>query len=160
MIKICKKCKKGFMIKDSRKFLFKSRKFCSEKCYRKSQRKRIIKICKTCKNKFESLISKNREYCSIKCKLPPNFKSGHINSNGYIKVLDHGHPFSDTKKYVFEHRLIMEKFLGRYLTKNEIVHHRNGIKNDNRIENLLLCVVGKNFHIQNCPKCNFKFAVK
>ena len=51
--------------------------------------------------------------------------------------------------YVLEHRLVMSKKIGRYLTKKEVVHHINGIRNDNRIENLLLTRSGKHIAEHN-----------
>ena len=45
---------------------------------------------------------------------------------------------SQKTKYVFDHVLIMEEFLGRKLFPGENIHHKNGVKDDNRIENLEL----------------------
>ena len=56
---------------------------------------------------------------------------------GYILIYKPDHPFA-MKRYVFEHRLVMEKHLGRYLTPKEKVHHINEIKDDNRIKNFIV----------------------
>lgn len=48
------------------------------------------------------------------------------------------HPHADNKGYVPQHRLRMEAHLGRTLLLTEIIHHINGIRDDNRIENLML----------------------
>jgi uncharacterized protein (DUF1330 family) len=55
---------------------------------------------------------------------------------GYVVLLVKSHPNADVSGYVMEHRVIMEQHLGRYLQKNEVVHHLNGIKHDNRLNNL------------------------
>jgi hypothetical protein len=69
----------------------------------------------------------------------PNWRGGRRKlSQGYIYIWQPKHPLASKEGYVMEHRLVMEKHLGRYLTPAECVHHLNGIKDDNRLENLSL----------------------
>ena len=56
---------------------------------------------------------------------------------GYVQILVPRHP-NRKKGYVLLHRFVMEKFIGRYLEPEEVVHHIDGNKQNNNIKNLML----------------------
>lgn len=70
------------------------------------------------------------------------WKGGKIkDANGYIHVWNPDHPNANIgrrKAYVAEHRMVMSNHIGRKLRSDETVHHKNGNREDNRIENLEL----------------------
>ena len=68
-----------------------------------------------------------------------NFKKGKFqDKDGYVRCSGHQDHPRHTSGGVYEHILVMKERLGRFVTKDEIVHHKNGVRNDNRIENLQL----------------------
>lgn len=73
-----------------------------------------------------------------------NWKGGKIldKKTGYILIWspEYGDNYKKRNKYVFEHRIVMSKIIGRALKKGENVHHKNGVRDDNRPENLELWV--------------------
>lgn len=91
------------------------------------------------------------------------WKGGSIRKqNGYVLIWTPDHPSkigkSKANTYVFEHRLVMEKTLGRILLPHEQVHHKNGVRDDNRPENLELWVKrqppgARVNEQQHCPTC-------
>lgn len=87
-----------------------------------------------------------RRFCSTKCQHEsyrgagnPKWRGGTVRQvSGYIYEYAPGHPHATQDGYVMQHRLVMERSLGRYLDPAEVVHHRNHIRDDNRPENLAL----------------------
>lgn len=152
----CEVCGRHRRVKRSPSNAPKVPRFCSQACNGASRRtagprsKPNHEIdCQQCGRQvavYRSPSADPPKFCSLAClgaaqmgAQNPSFSGGrHHDASGYVKVLVAGHPHRDVRGYVSEHRLVMERHVGRLLDPAEVVHHRNRIKNDNRIENLQL----------------------
>lgn len=79
-----------------------------------------------------------REAQGSKGKKNARWNGGRHIHNGYIEVYAPDHPNKNKRNCVYEHQLVMEKHIGRYLEKGEVVHHKDLCKTNNSIENLQL----------------------
>lgn len=90
------------------------------------------------------------------------WKGGRIKyHSGYIKVQSRGHPYADSHGYVLEHRLVMEKRLGRYLLPWERVHHIDGQRDHNTDDNLqLISPADHTLYTRMCAHCELRKKVR
>lgn len=91
-----------------------------------------------------------------------NWKGGRRkDGKGYVLIYTPDHPkIKSSHPYAYEHRLVMEKKLGRFLESWECIHHKNGIKDDNRIANLKLLIRKKHRGEIRCPYCLKEFLIR
>ena len=135
VIKHCQQCGGEFSCKSSHAH---RRIFCSLACRGKAKTERVSedRTCPTCNTSFRVAAYLGTKYCSKKCAqtgMADTKRVGSTNAQGY-RVL--GFTIDGKQRGVLEHRYLMEQHLGRPLRAYENVHHKNGVKNDNRLENL------------------------
>lgn len=141
-------------------------KYCSQRCAldaiheRRIDQTVTVRPCETCGELFRPRPGGAGRFCSRGCHYEGQVgeksalhKGGRfLNSHGYMIVLIEG-----TRKYELEHRRVMAEHIGRPLSKTETVHHINGIRTDNRIENLELWEgrhgSGQRAHDPHCATC-------
>lgn len=123
--------------KDSFKcsWTYKRAKFCNNNCYQLyHQAKNIENKCEFCGKIYiiRGSIGSKR-FCSKECRYKKSRKIGnkYIDKSGYVKI-------KTENGYVSEHRLVMSNYLNRELEPNEHIHHKDGNKTNNNLENLEL----------------------
>lgn len=149
---VCEHCGKSFQRKKGSES---PHMFCSRQCYWKSDyRSDLVATrnaarspdawyeapCANCGVDVRRHVSRRpkQTYCSRDCH-NAHRRRAQVRHDGYVLVfVGRGTPGATKSGHIFEHRKVMQDALGRPLYDHENVHHRNGIKGDNRLENLEL----------------------
>lgn len=130
-LRICVVCGKEFDNKHHDSYA------CSKECRSKFRLDSLPEIlCQRCNKPIKNEKNYYRiktKYCSRECKDRPIGTKRVISNGGYIQIK------LSNNKWMHEHRHVMEQKLGRPLLPSEKVHHKNGDRTDNRLENLELC---------------------
>lgn len=138
-MKYCEICKiKPALI---HKLSGKPRKYCSEQCALK--RCHLNRLHDPMRNKKHREQEKERYWKKHGIRSVEDFKcapkgSGTVTKYGYKRIIMRGHANASKCGAIFEHVFVMSNYLKRPLEKHERIHHKNGNKLDNRIENLEL----------------------
>lgn len=135
----------------------KPNKYCSPECYHVAAKGRpksdrwpdhlFTYVCKHCGVEFVDRahgVNTGRIYCSHRCRNLAKPSRNAVGTPGNRKFVDgrSGYVMLTGERGIkgLEHRFVMEAILGRKLHRNETVHHKNGIRHDNRPENLELWI--------------------
>lgn len=122
--------------------------YCSRKCHAESMRQpATVKACRVCGSTMTLKPSQSgRQFCSRSCmglgaivrplERQHNGKPARKDKAGYVLLWEPTHPNKSMKGWQYEHRLVVERAIGRYLSSDEQVDHINQVKDDNRSENL------------------------
>lgn len=123
-----------------------TKRFCSRDCVAQAQVRPVTVRCGRCGTEFSTVPSTAKRFCSRACyeatRTTRAIDRSHNGkpvirwTTGYLFIYEPDHPAAFEGGWVAEHRWLMEQQLGRRLATGEHVHHVNGVKDDNRLENL------------------------